>query len=129
DVAVSAKIRGTAKGRRFPTFSVGLNGVGGYKLQVSPAKKALELSRGDEVVATVPFEGKIDSWVMLQLQNRKVSEGEWKIEGKVWLENSTEPKEATIVFAEKTKPVAGRASIWGSPYSGTPIQFDDLKVT
>ena len=128
DVAVSAKIRGTAKGRRFPTFSVGLNGVGGYKLQVSSAKKALELSRGDEVIATVPFEEKIGSWMMLQLRNRKVSEGEWKIEGKVWLESSAEPKQPMIVFAEKTKPVAGRASIWGSPYSGTPIQFDDLKV-
>src|SRR5438128_2223779 len=29
---VSARIYGTSKGRRFPTFSVGLNGVGGYKL-------------------------------------------------------------------------------------------------
>lgn len=129
DVAVSAKIRGTAKGRRFPTFSVGLNGVGGYKLQVSTAKKALELSRGDDVVASVPFEEKVGSWMMLQLRNRKVSESEWKIEGNVWLESSTEPKKPMIVFAEKVKPVAGRASIWGSPYSGTPIQFDDLKVS
>src|SRR5687768_2282918 len=34
NVAVTAKICGTAKGRRFPTFAIGLNGVGGYKLQV-----------------------------------------------------------------------------------------------
>lgn len=128
NVAVAAKIRGTPKGRRFPTFAVGLNGVGGYKLQVSPAKKALELSKGDEVVTSVPFEEKIGSWMMVQLRNRNVSESEWKIEGKVWLENSVEPNEPMIVFTEKSKPVAGRASIWGSPYSGTPIQFDDLKV-
>lgn len=128
DVVLSAKMRGTAKGRRFPTFALGLNGVGGYKLQVSPAKKALEISKGDEVVATVPFQEKVGSWMLLQLRNKKVSESEWKIEGKIWLENSAEPKEAMIAFAEKTKPVAGRASIWGSPYSGTPIQFDDLKI-
>src|SRR5947207_6251475 len=36
---VSARVYGTGKGRRFPTFGVGLNGVGGYKLQVSPGKK------------------------------------------------------------------------------------------
>jgi hypothetical protein len=24
---------------------------------------------------------------------------------------------------------AGRAAVWGSPYSGTPIRFDDLKWT
>src|SRR5205814_4439546 len=32
DLAVSARIKGTAKGRRFPVFGVGLNGVAGYKL-------------------------------------------------------------------------------------------------
>ncbi len=128
DIEVSARIRSTAKGRRFPTFAVGLNGVSGYKLQISLAKKALELFKGDEVVATAPFEGKLDSWLILRLENRKENETTWKISGKVWLQNSAEPKEPTIFFAEKTKPVAGRASIWGSPYSGTPIQFDDLKV-
>jgi len=45
DTAVSARIFGTGKGRRYPTFAVGLNGQGtsAYRLQVSPAKKALEL--------------------------------------------------------------------------------------
>src|SRR5438128_10392220 len=51
--AVSARISGTGKGRRYPTFAVGLNGQGtsAYKLQVTPAKKALELFKGDEVKA------------------------------------------------------------------------------
>src|SRR5258705_12614603 len=30
DVAISARIKGTAKGRRFPTLGVGVNGVAGY---------------------------------------------------------------------------------------------------
>src|ERR1700689_2989319 len=30
DVAVSARINGTNKGRRYPTFAVGLNGQAGY---------------------------------------------------------------------------------------------------
>src|SRR5882724_41425 len=50
-IAVSARIKGTGKGRRYPTFGVGLNGQGGYRLQVSPAKKVLELYKGDEVLA------------------------------------------------------------------------------
>src|SRR5205807_3151639 len=52
--AVSARISGTGKGRRYPTFAVGLNGQGtsAYKLQVTPAKKALELFKGDEVKST-----------------------------------------------------------------------------
>jgi hypothetical protein len=24
---------------------------------------------------------------------------------------------------------AGKAGVWGMPFSGTPIRFDDLKVT
>src|SRR5207237_9530777 len=43
DVAISARIKGSAKGRRYPTFGVGLNGVAGYRLQVSPAKKVVEV--------------------------------------------------------------------------------------
>src|SRR5262249_9466340 len=43
NVSVSARIKSTARGRRYPTFGVGLNGVAGYKLQVSPAKKMMEL--------------------------------------------------------------------------------------
>src|SRR5437667_2263482 len=49
NVIVSARIFGTRTGRRYPTFAVGLNGQGAtaYRLQISPAKGALELFRGD----------------------------------------------------------------------------------
>src|SRR5256885_11547396 len=57
-VAVSARIFGTHKGRRYPTFAIGLNGQGStaFRLQVSPARKALELYRGDEVTASATYE-------------------------------------------------------------------------
>src|SRR5947209_3617167 len=35
-LGVLARIRGTAKGRRYPTFGLGLYGVAGYRLQISP---------------------------------------------------------------------------------------------
>ena len=124
DVAVSARINGTKKGRRFPTFGVGLNGQGGYRLQVSPAKGTLEIFKGDESVASVPFDWKSGEWTMLHLQITKVG-GVWKFEGKAW-QGATEPPQPMISYEEKTEPSAGRASIWGSPISTTPIQFDDL---
>ena len=126
-VAVSARIYGTGKGRRFPTFAVGLNGVGGYRLQVSPGKKLLELYRGDEVVASAPYAWESGSWTLLRLQIRKTSES-WKIEGKAWKEGSAEPVTWAISHETTTEPIAGRASIWGSPYSTTPILYDDLRV-
>ena len=127
--AVSARIFGTGKGRRYPTFAVGLNGQGtsAYRLQVSPAKKALELFKGDEVKATVPYEWQSGAWARLRLQVHKVKDGQWKVEGKVWTDK--EPSAWLVSFDETERPVAGRASIWASPYATTPIRFDDLKVT
>jgi hypothetical protein len=128
DIAVGARIFGTGKGRRFPAFAASLNGVGGYKLQISPAKKLAEIYKGDTMKTTVPYEWISGKWTHLKLQLRKIKDGEWKVEGKVWQEGS-EPPAWTLSFDEKEEPIAGRAAVWGNPFSGTPIQFDDLKVT
>jgi hypothetical protein len=122
---VSMRVQGTAKGRRFPSFAVGLNGVGGYKLQVSPGKKLLELYKGEEVLTGVPFNWESGSWTQLRLQVRK-ADGGWRIEGKAWKEGMAEPAAWTISHQEKTEPTPGRASLWGAPYSTTPILYDDL---
>jgi hypothetical protein len=126
---VSARIQGTAKGRRFPSFGVGLNGPSGYKLKVSPAKNALELDKGDDTLASVPYDWKSGAWTMFRLRVRAAGEQRWKIEGKAWPQTGSEPKEWMIAVEEKTPPHPGRASLWGSPYSGTPIRFDDLLLT
>jgi len=128
-LAVSARIQGTGKGRRFPTFAVGLNGVGGFKLQVAPAKKLVELVKGEEVVATTPFAWESGSWTMLRLQCRKVKDGEFKVEGKAWKQGEAEPKDWQVSRVETTESPAGRPSVWGMPFAGTPIRFDDLVVS
>jgi hypothetical protein len=128
-IAVTARVQGAGKGRRFPTFSVGLNGVGGYRLEVAPAKKLLELKKGDDIVANAPFTWESGSWTMLRLQSRKVKDGEFKVEGKAWKQGDAEPKEWQISRIETAETPAGRASVWGMPFAGTPIKFDDLVVT
>lgn len=122
-----ARIFGAAKGRRYPVFSLGVSGQGGYKLQVAPAKKAIELLRGETVLATVPYDWQPGKWTLLKLQFR--SEGEkYKVEGKVWTEKTEEPKSWMITAEDTSKPSDGRASVSGNPFSGTPIRFDDLEV-
>jgi hypothetical protein len=122
----SARIFGTSKGRRAPTFSIGLGGVGGYKLQVSPGKKLLELYKSDAVKTSVPFDWQSGKWTHLEVTLKKAKEAEWKIEGRAWTEDSQEPAAPTITFTETEQPVAGRAYVGGSPYATTPIRFDDL---
>lgn len=127
DVSVSARIKGTKKGRRYPTFGIGLCGQGGYRLQVSPGKGTLEIYKGDGVVASVPYDWKSGEWTLLFLQVFKAGDT-WKVEGKAWAEGSPEPSKPMVELEEKAEPSAGRASIWGSPFSTLPIDYDDLVV-
>lgn len=127
NIEVTARIRGTGKGRRYPTFGVGLNGQEGYKLQVSPAKKLLELYKADEVIGSVGFDWKSGQWTMMKLAVRKTGKY-WVVEGKAWTRGGSEPEHPMISSEQKFQPAAGRASIWGQPYATTPIQFDDFLV-
>lgn len=128
NLAVTARVHSTKKGRREPAFALGLNGNAGYKLQVSASKKQVELYKGDDVIAKEPFTLESDSWTMLKLQVRKVKDGEFAVEGKLWKQGTPEPEKWNVTYAEKSEPSAGRASIWGNPFAGTPIEFDDLTV-
>ncbi|MDB6036366.1 MAG: hypothetical protein JWM99_207 [Verrucomicrobiales bacterium] len=129
NLGVSARIFGTAKGRRMPTFAVALGGIGGYKLQVSPAKKAIELYKGDTLKKSVEYDWKSGQWTTLHLQVVKAKEGEWKVQGKAWSEGAASPAHWNIELNESEQPPAGRPAILGSPYATTPIRYDDLKVT
>ena len=128
-LALSARVHSTKKGRREPAFAIGLNGNAGYKLQISAAKKLIEIYKGEEVVAKEPFNWESDSWTMLKLQVRKVKDAEFAVEGKAWKQGTPEPDKWTVTYTEKSEPIAGRASIWGNPFAGTPIDFDDLVVS
>jgi hypothetical protein len=127
DANASARFLGTKQGRKFPTFGISLHGVGGYRLQVSPAKKALEIYKGDQSLTTVPFEWQSGAWTHVRIQVRQKGEGA-VVEGKAWADGSEEPEKWMITHEETTAPKPGRPGIWGSPYSGTSIRFDDLKV-
>lgn len=127
NVAVTARIFGTGKGRRFPTFGVGINGAGGYKLKIAPSKNEIELSKGDDVIASAPFKWKSGTWTQFRLQLRPDGK-QWVVEGKAWDSAAKEAEKWDITYNEKTEPTAGRASVSGSPYSGTPIRYDDLAV-
>jgi hypothetical protein len=76
----------------------------------------------------VPFEWKSGEWTLLKLQVRKIEDGLWRVEGKAWLEDSRNRTVGHHLGREAgTGP--GRPGAWGSPFSGTPIWYDDLVVT
>ncbi len=130
NIAVEARVFSTAKGRRMPMFGVGLGGVAGYKLQIAPGKKMAELLVSEtQVVASAPFNWESGTWLQARLQIRKSGDAAWRVEAKAWKAGEAEPKDWLITVDAKEEPVSGQASVLGSPFSGTPIWVDDLKVS
>ena len=125
---ISARMFGTKKGRRYPVFGVALNGANGYRLQVAPAKRAIELLKGSAVVAKVPFRWGGGEWLRLALRVEQTGAAEWTVSGRVWADGKKAPAKPTITHKEAKEPRNGKPSIWGSPYSGTPIRYDDIVV-
>lgn len=125
---VAAKFRAEKKGRQSPTFSLGLNGVSGYRLRVNPAKKKLELLRNDVVVNETNFQWTPAEWTHLALQIRPLPGLQWVIEGSAWTTPPPGPGEWQLAWKEVDKPLAGRPSAWATPFAGKPIEVDNLRL-
>jgi len=125
--AITVAIFGTSAGRRAPTIGPGLNGAGGYKLLSAPGKRTLEIWKGDKLLAAKPYTWE-SGWTIFKLQVRKTSDGKTKIEGKAWKQGAVEPSGWLVEAEDSEQPPAGRAAVYGSPFSGTPIRFDNIRV-
>jgi hypothetical protein len=129
---VSARIGGTSSGRLTPEFGIGTNDAGGYKLWLVPNQHKLQLRKGDDPTpkAEAPYKDwQSGQWTALRIRVTDAGGGRWKIEGKAWQASGKEPEAWAVTMEDNKPPSPGRASLWGIPYSETPIRFDDLKVT
>lgn len=124
---IKAKVFASKQGRSNPRFGIAIHGMSGYRLLVNAPKKQLELVKSDETLASMPIEWTSDAWLWMKLEARK-SGDDWTITGKVWAADAAEPAEPMITHAEKGLKGQGKASIWATPYSHTPIYFDDIEV-
>lgn len=129
NVTVEARILSQRKGRRMPTFGVGLGGVAGYKLQVAPAKDAIELLLDTQAITNAPFAWKSGVWTHCQLQIEQQGENAWVIKARAWSEGDPAPTSWPIEIQTEEPPISGQASVLGSPFSGEAIQFDNLGVS
>jgi len=127
---IEARVFASRRGRSVPRFGVSVHGMSGHRLLVNCAKKQLDLVKSEEVIASAPFVWTADSWTRLKLGVTKAADGSWVIEGKAWADGAEEPKEATIRHQEPAEKIKGngKAAFWGTPFSGTPILVDDVKV-
>ena len=130
DRNVSVRLRTLARpaGRRMPTFGVGLFGRSGPRLYLKPAARSIQIIRNGIVLATESFHWKPGNWTWCSIQATQDSQGGWMLEGRVWYDGEAEPRVPAITVPASRPQRAGKASLWGIPYAGTPIDFDDLEV-
>lgn len=126
---VEARVKADRKRRSYPRFGVGLHGLSGYRLRVVPSQGQIELVKNEETVKTEAFEWKPGEWVTLRLSVSPAGEGKWKVEGRVWSGADEAPEKPQIELTHEGSIGSGKASVWGTPYAGLPIYFDDVVVT
>ena len=128
NLRVAARFKCAPKGRQFPEFGLGLNGIGGYRVMLSPGQKKLKFFRNDVLVHEVSYTWVPGDWTHLAIQIRPLPGLKWRVMAKSWHSTELEPKEWQLAWMETAEPLPGRATIWGQPFSGTPIAVDDLQM-
>ena len=130
--SIESRILATKMGRSFPSFGIGIYGNSGYRLMIAPAKKEIQIVKGDETTAvvlkTASAEWTSGAWVKLKLESKMGADKKWVLTGKVWPADGAEPKEPSITVDDDSSKGQGKCSIVATPFSGTPIYFDDIKI-
>lgn len=128
NVSIQARFKADRQKKRTPVFGVGLSGVSGYRLQVNPARRQIELLREEVVAATAAHTWKPGVWTTVRLRVVKNGEEKWRVEGKAWSEDEEEQSRWMIEYEETEEPIPGRPSLWGIPYASKLIWFDDVLI-
>lgn len=129
NASIEARILAIKRGRSTPRFGVSVHGMSGHRLIVNPAKKSLDLIKGTDTLASVPFPWTSEVWVKVKLEAKKAEGDAWTITGKAWPADAAEPAEPLIKHAEKNLKGQGKCAIWATPFSGEPVFFDDIKIS
>jgi hypothetical protein len=112
--------------RSVPQFAVGVYGIGGHRLRVSPATGELELVRNDEVVAKMDVEWESGEGYWLRLEASPTGSGGGMVQGWGWKDGEERPEEPSLSIEVESMRASGMVSVWGTPFSGRPILIDGI---
>lgn len=130
-VIVSADIFGSERGKTVPSFGVGTHGATGFRLYLRGAREGMVLQiiyNDNLVIASIPYTNwRTDSWTSMKLFVHQISPSEVSVYGKAWPQDQPE-SDWMVKYTGKLKIEEGPCSIWGIPYSGRDLFYDNLKI-
>jgi hypothetical protein len=128
---IVASGRAPGEGRMKSRFGAGLYGKNGFQLRFVPAKQQIELVRRSVVLLRKPFAMAPDDLCHLELSVRP-ERNHWLVAGRVWKGEEQRPGEKAFeykIFAEELLfPLAGRSTLFATPFAGEPVSFSSAKV-
>ncbi|MCM8534231.1 MAG: hypothetical protein NE330_23915 [Lentisphaeraceae bacterium] len=128
---LSVDVYTSKRGRVYPNFSIGSHGLSGFRLNARTGEKGslIELFTNEtRLVANAPCTWQTDMWHTIKMRIVKQADGNVKISGKLWKRGEKEP-EWQLNYSAKMDLDEGQCSIWGIPYSGRDIFFDNLIIS
>lgn len=125
--SIQARVFASKRARSVPRFGISVHGMSGHRLMVNAAKKQLELVKGDQLLASAPLTWVSEQWITLRIEVAQASGDQWQIEGKAWTEGQ-EDKAVKVSATAKGLKGQGKCSLWATPYSQTPVYFDDITL-
>lgn len=128
NAVIQARVFASKKGRSSPRFGISVHGMSGPRFYVNPAKKQIELVRGDQSLASASFNWTSDVWLNLRLEVQKGEGDKWVVKAYAWPDKDAQPADAQLKQDVTGLKGQGKCTLWATPYSNTPIYFDDLHI-
>lgn len=128
---IVASGRAGGEGRLESRFGAGLYGKNGFQLRIVPATQRIELVRRSVVLVRKPFVAAASDLCHLELSVRP-ERNHWIVSGRAWKGEEERPAEKAFEYkifaAELLFPLAGRSTLFATPFSGDPVSFTSAKV-
>lgn len=112
-------------------FGIGLYGPNGFQLRLIPAWDKVELVRRGEALKQIDFE--LDVETVYEMELSVVEEEEvWQLKARIWPVEAERPEDPMMKFrfpkSELLFPLAGRAVLTATPFSGESVEFSSAHV-
>jgi hypothetical protein len=128
---IVASGRAPGEGRLPSRFGAGLYGKNGFQLRFAPARQEIELVRRGVVLVKKPFVIAPEDLCSLELSVRP-ERNHWFVAGRAWKGEEKRPGEAAFEYKIYTEellfPLAGRSTLFATPFSGEAVSFASAKV-
>ena len=111
-----------------PALAAGLGGVRSYRFRLNAATKQIILTRQDVEIGKVAYQWESGAWCQVRFQALPGDGENTRIRLKLWKRAEEEPEEWLFDEIDRSAFAGGKCALWGYPYAGTPIHFDDLKI-